>query len=395
MSGEGPAGLENGLRVEDEARLREAYLFLSLLQAAAGSSVMTRLEGRSPAIVIDLEPERLCAELGLSGKMREAYLKLRAEYEYEAALRRLVEAGARVETPLDPGYPERLRNIPDPPPALFRKGDRPAGKTEEYDQPPAVAPAVAIVGSRKASASGIDIAGELGRELGRRGVRVISGLALGIDAAAHAGALEAGGETFGVLGCGIDVVYPRRNASLFERVRRSGCILSEYPTGEAPLPWRFPARNRIIAGLAEVVVVVEAAERSGALITARHALEQGGEVWAVPGPARAPGCRGSNKLLSDGAGVLWDVREFAEYAAPEPLALSSESLDSPQLVPNELPPDERRALLGVGWEPTVVDSIAGSSGLGVKEVLSALAMLELKGYVARSPGNSYVRRGGG
>lgn len=355
---------------------REAFLFLSLLQAAAGSSFTSRMDGMPPESVLELPPEEFCERAGLRGGARRTYRRLRESYDPEELLARLARSGVRADTLADAAYPGRLRQIPDPPPALFRLG-------REF---PEERPAVAVVGSRKATAGGREIARELGRGLGERGVCVVSGLALGIDAAAHAGALEAGGSTAGVLGCGVDVIYPRQNARLFRGVREAGCIISEYPPGEAPLPWRFPARNRIISGLAEVVVVVEAAEKSGALITARHALEQGRDVFAVPGPVRAPECRGSNRLLADGAGVIWDVREFLELVAPggEP-----ERGDGP--LSGELPAVEAAVLREVGWEPTPVDEIATRGGFGMEELLPALSMLEVKGYVVRSPGNAYVR----
>jgi DNA processing protein len=252
---------------------------------------------------------------------------------------------------------------------------------------------VALVGSRKASATGIEAARALGRTLGERGVCVVSGLALGVDAAAHEGALEAGGPTVGVLGCGIDIVYPKSNRGVYEGVRRNGALVSEYYLGEAPLAWRFPARNRIIAGLCDAVVVVEAPQKSGALITARHALECGRDVWAVPGLLLAAECRGSNKLLADGAGVLWDIQEFVEaYASGvvEPAA-GGPSPGEP-LVPAELPETEAAVLSGVGFEPTEVDTVAGRSGVEMRELLPALALLELKGYVTRNLGGAFVRR---
>jgi DNA processing protein len=272
--------------------------------------------------------------------------------------------------------------MPDPPPALFLRGRLPEGAS------------VALVGSRKASATGIETARELGRALGERGVCVVSGLALGVDAAAHEGALAAGGETVGVLGCGIDVVYPRSNRGLFERVRRGGAIVSEYYLGEAPLPWRFPARNRIIAGLCDAVVVVEAAQRSGSLITARHALEAGREVWAVPGPLLAAEYRGSNRLLSDGAGVIWDVEEFLDTVAPERPEEAEEEVFSPSgdVLPAGLPEHEALVLRGVGFEPTEVDVVAWRSGVAMRDLLPVLTLLELKGYVMRDAAGSFVRR---
>ncbi len=204
------------------------------------------------------------------------------------------------------------------------------------------------------------------------------------------GALEVGGPTVGVLGCGIGVVYPKTNRGLFDGVRRNGAIVSEYYLGEAPLAWRFPARNRIIPGLCEAVVVVEAPQKSGALITSGHALECGREVWAVPGPLAAAECRGSNKLLADGAGVLWDIQEFVDAYASGVL-VGSPSPGEP-LVPAELPQTEAAVLSGVGFEPTEVDAVAGRSGVEMREVLPALALLELKGYVTRNLGGAFARR---
>ena len=186
------------------------------------------------------------------------------------------------------------------------------------------------------------------------------------------------------------VVYPKTNRGLFEGVTRNGAIVSEYYLGEAPLAWRFPARNRIIAGLCEAVVVVEAPQKSGALITSGHALECGREVWAVPGPLAAAECRGSNKLLADGAGVLWDIQEFVDAYASGVLPGGPSPGERP--VPAELPQTEAAVLSGVGFEPTEVDAVAGRSGVEMREVLPALALLELKGYVTRNLGGAFARR---
>jgi DNA processing protein len=182
------------------------------------------------------------------------------------------------------------------------------------------------------------------------------------------------------------------NRSLFGRVVEGGALVSEYYLGEPPLAWRFPARNRIIAGLCDAVVVVEAPQKSGALITARHGADCGRDVWAVPGPLAAPGYRGSNRLLSDGAGVLWDIPEFVEAYAQGAERSAKAGAPAHQLVPDSLPEGEAVVLSGVGLEPTGVDVISGRSGLETRVVLSALALLELKGYVARGPGGAFVRR---
>ena len=362
----------------------DAYLFLSLLQARAGASVVSRMGDLPPESVLELSVGELAARMRLSAKVRAALEGLRNGFDAGAVRARLGEKGYRAITLADADYPQGLAEVPDPPPALFVGGRLP----EE--------PAVAVVGSRKASATALDAARTLGRALGERGVCVVSGLALGVDAAAHGGAVEAGGPTVGVLGCGIDGVYPRSNRELFGLVREAGGIISEYGLGEPPLRWRFPARNRVISGLSGCVVVVEAPEKSGSLITARHATDAGRDVWAVPGPIRFEECRGSNRLLADGAGVLWDIDEFADSVSPpaqEPLGLKADGGVGPgdSSVDPKLPEHERAALMGVGFEPTGVDTIAGRSGVGMRELLSALALLELKGYVRRDAGGSFAR----
>ncbi len=363
------------------ARKRSAYLLLSLLQARVGGSLTSRLASLSPAALLEMPTADLVRRLEMTEKASRAFHELRRGFDPEAVQERLSGRGIEVITPVDAGYPARLKETADPPPALFVEGRIPEGA------------AVALVGTRRATETGIEAARLLGRALGGGGVCVVSGLALGVDAAAHEGALEVGGPTVGVLGCGIDVVYPRTNGPLFERVKKSGAVVSEYYLGEGPLAWRFPARNRIIAGLCDAVVVVEAPHKSGALITARHALECGRDVWAVPGLLMAAECRGSNKLLADGAAVLWDIQEFVEaYASGvvEPAADSPSPGDPP--VPAELPETEAAVLSGVGFEPTEVDAVAGRSGVEMREVLPALALLELKGYVTRNLGGAFVRR---
>ena len=363
------------------ASARAAYLFLSFLQARVGASLVSRLGDVPPDVVLGESAAELASRVEMTEKAARAFQELKETFNPDAVYGELGRKGISVLTPADAGYPERLREVPDPPPALYARGEVPD------------VPAVALVGSRTASPTGVEAARALGRALGEVGTCVVSGLALGVDAAAHEGALEAGGPTVGVLGCGIDVVYPRVNRALFGRVGAAGALVSEYYLGEPPLAWRFPARNRIIAGLSDAVVVVEAPQKSGALITARHGAECGRDVWAVPGPLAAPEHRGSNRLLADGAGVLWDVAEFVEAYAQEVKqypAVGSSAGDPP--VPDSLPEGEAAVLSGVGFEPTGVDVISERSGLETRRVLSGLALLEIKGYVARGPGGAFVRR---
>src|SRR5919107_5256304 len=322
------------------------YLFLSLLQARVGSSLVSHLGNLAPDAVLRRPVAELAGLAKISERASRAFEELQRAFDPGRMQERLAAKGIEALTPVDEAYPSPLRSIPDPPPAVFVNGDVPDTVS------------VALVGSRKASATGMETARALGLALSERGVCVVSGLALGVDAAAHEGALEAGGSTVGVLGCGIDVVYPRRNRALFESVRRHGALVSEYALGEAPLGWRFPARNRIIAGLAGTVVVVEAPEHSGALITARHALDAGHDVWAVPGPPGVRECRGSNGLLADGAGVLWDIAEFVEAVASErSVPLVEEDAADTDAWPAGLEDTEAAVLCGVGFEPVGVDIV--------------------------------------
>jgi DNA processing protein len=363
---------------DSERRMERAkHLFLSHLQARVGSSLVSRLGNLSPEAIFETPYSELVGSTRNSEKTARAFEQLQRGFDADGVEDQLAARGISVLTLADDGYPGMLRNIPDPPPALYLDGAVPDVAS------------VALVGSRKASATGIETARTLGCALAERGVCVVSGLALGVDSAAHAGAVDAEGLTVGVLGCGIDVVYPRNNRVLFDAVRRHGALLSEYYLGEAPLAWRFPARNRIIAGLASTVVVVEAPEHSGALITARHGLDAGRDVWAVPGPPGVRECRGSNGLLADGAGVLWDISEFLEVVAPQG-SIQPEAPESS--VAAGLPETEAAVLSGVGLEPRGVDALARRSGIVMSELLPALALLELKGFVRRDAVGAYVRR---
>ncbi|HKH09610.1 MAG TPA: DNA-processing protein DprA [Rubrobacter sp.] len=333
--------------------------------------------------LLERSGQELARAMGLGEKASRALLDLRRTFDAGAVIQSLDREGYRAITYGEEAYPGRLKIAPDPPPALFVGGDLGGGTT------------VALVGSRRATRSGLETAGVIGRALAARGVRVVSGLAAGVDAAAHEGALAAGGKTVGVLGCGIDVVYPRENRELFRRVGAGGALVSEYYLGEAPLAWRFPARNRIIAGLSDAVVVVEAPEKSGALITARHAIDAGRDVWAVPGPRGAAECRGSNRLLADGAGVLWDVPEFLEAVCGpgETRELTvAKDLEVAPAPPEGLPEHEAEVLRGVDFLSAGADVVAGRTGLEMRAVLSSLTMLELKGYVARDAAGNFARR---
>jgi DNA processing protein len=290
-----------------------------------------------------------------------------------------------------PDYPLLLREVGDPPAVLFVVGE------------PALAwhPQVAIVGSRRASAGGLDNARAFARAFAASGWGVASGLAAGVDTQAHVGALEAGGPTVAVVGCGPDRVFPRSNAALAARVAAHGAIVSEYPPGTPPAKAHFPQRNRIIAGLALATVVVEAAERSGALITARLAADAGREVFAVPGSIHNPMARGCHRLLRQGAGLVESPAEVTEALAPLAAALGT-ALRA-RLGPAALPPTgaepERngpdlagnRLLRALGHDPVNLDQLATRSGLTVADLAPMLLAMELDGRVIAKNGR-YVRR---
>ena len=267
----------------------------------------------------------------------------------------------------DARYPARLAELHDPPERLFVRG-------AALDL--LVGPAVAVVGSRSCSPYGAQVARTLARELAGAGVSVVSGLARGVDGEAHRGALEAGGPTVAVLGCGIDRDYPRANASLARRIVESGLVVSEYPPGVEPAPWRFPARNRIIAALSDATVVVEARERSGALMTADFALELGRDVFAVPGEITAGLSAGTNELLRQGAAPLLSAGDVLD-------ALGIER--APRTAPPLSPVANELAAL-VGTRACTVDELVRASERTSAEVAAALVELELGGLVAEADG---------
>lgn len=304
--------------------------------------------------------------------------------EVQQALDRAREMGAGVVGLDSAGYPPVLRQLHDPPPVLFLRGDRAL-----LDRP-----SVAVVGSRKATAYGRRTAELIGGALARAGLPVVSGLALGIDAAAHRGALAAGGRAIGVLGSGVDVPHPRTNAGLFRILGRDHLLVSEFLPGQPPLPHHFPQRNRILAALSEAVVVVEAAEKSGALITVDHAMDLGREVIAVPGRVDSATSRGTNALIRDGAAAVVDPRGIAEMLpAVAPSGRSTGAAAGGKRGP------EPRGDGGRLWEalepgPRRVDDLARELGLEPAKILSLLSSLEVAGWAESLPGMRYARRDG-
>jgi DNA processing protein len=291
-----------------------------------------------------------------------------AAFDVQAELERLRALGLRFIGRSEAPFPPLLRAIHDPPPGLFLRGGGDAGLLAR--------PAVAIVGARACSAYGRQVARRLGRELGAAGLVVVSGLARGVDGEAHRGALEGGGTTVAVLGCGIDRDYPAAHRDLARQVADRGLVVSEYPPGVEPAPWRFPARNRIVAGVCSATVVVEARERSGALITADFALEEGREVFAVPGEITSSLSSGSNALLRLGAVPLTCAEDVLES-----FGLTVAAPQDPELEP------EAEAVLAAVREAAVgADELARATGLSAGAVAILLTELELAGLVAEADG---------
>lgn len=277
----------------------------------------------------------------------------------------------------EPGYPPLLRNIPDPPALLYGRGACRFGE------------ALAVVGSRVPSPTGKVAAETLAFEIAARGVTVVSGLARGIDTAAHRGALAAGGQTIAVLGCGIDRVYPAENHRLYDQIVESGTLLSEYLPGSDPLPGNFPGRNRIISGLSRGTLVIEATPDSGSLITAELALEQGREVFAVPGSIDRPTSAGPNQLIKDGAHPVTEATDILSLLWPECGAATA--AEEPAGFAATLDEPVRSVWAALGRQPRHVDELSGELGLTAGELSAILLHLELQGGIEQLPGARYVR----
>jgi DNA processing protein len=296
-------------------------------------------------------------------------------------LARAEELGLRCVAWGEGDYPEMLNAIYDPPPVLYFKGG--------LDRTPA--PAVAVVGTRRPTDYGLRATTLICGALAEAGVAVVSGMARGLDTRAHRAALEAGGVTVAVLGCGADVVYPPENGELYGKICASGMVVSEFPPSAAPEAQNFPRRNRIISGLAAGVLVVEAGEQSGALITAYHAADQGREVFAVPGSIFSRASDGCRKLIAGGAKPVGSAGEILEEIAPQFASPAKRSAYHSPAALESLGDDERELLKHVGDEPTAADDLAARAAWDPTRAAAALLALEIAGLVEKLPGNNYRR----
>ncbi len=292
--------------------------------------------------------------------------------------------GQAIVTPSSEAFPELLESIPDPPIVLFVRGN-PACLSR---------PQVAVVGSRNPTTNALQTASEFAGALANAGQLVTSGMAVGIDAAAHRGALKANHPTIAVLGCGVDVVYPRQHQSLAAEIINQGALISEYAPGTPPKAMNFPRRNRIISGLSQGVLVVEAAARSGSLITARLALEQGREVFAIPGSIHNPLARGCHRLIREGATLvenLADIVAELNWQLPTGGVHQKQQLSFQPAIVEELDEDYVTVLDAMGYDPVSVDTLVGRTGLTPRVLSSMLLSLELRGYVHPVTGVGYIR----
>jgi DNA processing protein len=312
---------------------------------------------------------------GLSARLVQNLIAIRSQVRLDVLMERIERQDIRVITWDDETYPRRLREIDQPPPVLYLRGT--IDPEDDW--------AVAVVGTRRVTTYGRQITADLAAFLAGNGITVVSGLARGVDAIAHEAALRAGGRTIAVLGSGVDRIYPPEHRKLADQIMSQGAVCSDYPPGTAPESTNFPPRNRIISGLSQATVVIEAGETSGALITARFAADQGREVLAVPGPINAAQSKGTNNLIQQGARPLLQMDEILEV-------LNLQHIQTQQKARKVLPADETEAALlkVLGSQPVHVDDIQAQSGLSIEKVSATLTLLELKGIVRQVGGMNYV-----
>jgi len=374
-----PLPLEKGAPVSGQDCA--PWLALGRIRGVGGVS-FKKITARfaDPAAVFRASAAELAEIEGLHRELIHSIANFNDWAEIDKEIQRARAAGIKMIPFSDAAYPASLRAIADPPPLLYVKGE-----LRDNDSR-----AIAIVGSRSASDYGRRIARDLARGLASFGFTVVSGMARGIDGMAHESALQAGGRTLAVLGSGVDHAYPPEHEMLYRRISENGAVISELPMGARPIAFNFPARNRLISGLSLGVVVVEATEKSGSLITASLAAEQGREVFAVPGEAGASRSRGSHRLIRQGAKLVETVEDIIEEVAPQ---LSRRNGDAAPASARSLPensgPAARQIFALLKETSLQVDQVIEQSGLPAPQVLQVLLDLELQGFVCQTPGKIY------
>lgn len=320
----------------------------------------------------------------------DAIIRSRDGSRAEKIKQKLERDNIRFICPADSEYPSGFRDIPGMPYSLYVKGNMPV--TE--------APSVGMVGARACSGYGREKAAEVAAKLSVNGIQIISGMATGIDAVSQRAALEAGGKTFSVLGCGVDVIYPRENISLYyDIIMRGGGIISEYPPGTPPIAWQFPHRNRLISALSDRLIIIEAGKRSGTLSTAQHALDQGRDIYVLPGRTIDRLSEGCNMLIYDGAGILLDTDQFIAdlYSSPrwERRGLTGSGINiiqtADEIIPGTLDNDCRNIYLNLVTSPCDCDTLSHLCGLSVEKVRTCLSEMEIDGFVIQISAGVYAR----
>ncbi|MGZ3514075.1 MAG: DNA-processing protein DprA [Thermodesulfobacteriota bacterium] len=360
-----------------------SYWLALSLTPGLGSVLIKRLldRFRTPEAVFRASVRELSGIEGLGEKVVGEIRNGPQEKIVERELSLLQRVEGKVVTLKDDDYPKRLKDIYDPPALLYVRGE--LRREDEL--------AVAIVGSRKTAPYGRWMTEKIGEDLARHGVTVVSGMARGIDSLAHKGAIQGGGRTIAVLGCGVDVVYPSENRSLFQQIVEHGAVLSEFPMGSPPEGGHFPKRNRIISGLSIGVVIVQASAESGSLITAGYALEQGREVFAVPGNVGAEGSRGTNQLIKDGAKLVESSDDILEEILPQ-WRREEGGAQKAETPVADLKGEEGILYNLLGETPLHIDAIIRESQLDPGKVSSLLLDLELKGLISQWPGKCFSKK---
>ena len=358
---------------------REAYIALNMIEGIGPVKVRALIDALgSPAAVFDPELEDLRGVKGIGETLSASILSQRNEVDISGELERAAALGVQIFTPLDAEYPESLKSIYDPPLALYVRGELLSRDRH----------ALAMVGSRKCTSYGLSSADRLSYQLAQTGFTVVSGLARGIDSAAHEGALKGKGRTIAVLGSALDELYPPENAEMAERIARAGAVISEYPFGRQADRQTFPYRNRIISGLSMGVIIVESGAKSGSLLTADAASEQGRSVFAIPGRIDSPASKGTNRLIKNGAKLVDNVDDILEeFELLLPPAEFRKPVEERSARPEVPLSDEEQVLVKALWDESLdVDSLARTAALPSAKVSALLIGLEMKRVVRILPG---------
>ncbi len=365
---------------------QQALIILNAVPGVGNSFIRRLVEHfGTPSRVLEVSESELLSAHVIPSKVVQSIIQFSKEEFLKNEYRLACEHHVEIVTCFDERYPALLREIPDAPAVIYVKGDMSAWNET----------CVGLVGSRAASAYGTTTARQLAFQLAEKGITVVSGLAKGIDTASHNGALQAKGKTIAVVGCGLTHVYPSENKKLFEQVAQNGAVISEFPMTLPPIAHNFPRRNRIISGLSLGIVVVEASEKSGALITSDFALEQGREVYAVPGPIGNASSKGVNNLIKQGAKMITCVEDVIEDLAEAFIKKSDEEekAEESEIIPEiSLNDEQSKVCQSLKSTPLYIDDVAALSGIQPFKLSTILLQLEMKGLIKQLPGKHYVKQ---